>query len=137
VLALFGFSSYDELKAFESLITVSGVGPKLALAILSNLSPDALRAAIAAGNVDVLTSISGIGKRTAGRIVVELRGKLGPVSAEGPALPAAEGGELVSALTSLGYTAGQIQTALRSLPGDPSLSLEDRIILALRYLAPQ
>jgi Holliday junction DNA helicase RuvA len=137
VLALFGFSSHDELKAFQSLITVSGVGPKLALSILSNLSPDALRAAIAAGNVDVLTSISGIGKRTAGRIVVELRGKLGPAGAEGPALPTAEGGELVSALASLGYSTGQIQTALRSLPGDPSLSLEDRIILALRYLAPQ
>lgn len=136
-LALFGFSSQDELKAFESLITVSGVGPKLALAVLSNLSPDALRTAISAGNVDLLTSISGIGKRTAGRIVLELRGKLGPAGVEGPVLPAAESSELVGALANLGYNAGQIQGAIRALPSDPSLSLEDKIIMALRYLAPQ
>lgn len=137
VLALFGFSSQDELKTFELLIGVSGVGPKLALGILSNLSPDALRAAIASGNVDLLTHVPGIGKRTAGRLVVELRGKIGPASAEGPVLPTAGSSELVGALSNLGYTPGQIQIALGSLPADASLSLEDRIILALRYLAPQ
>lgn len=137
VLALFGFSSHDELKTFELLIGVSGVGPKLALGILSNLSPDALRGAIASGNVDLLTHVPGIGKRTAGRLVVELRGKMGPASAEGPVLPTAESSELVGALSNLGYTPAQIQVALRTLPADASLSLEDRIILALRYLAPQ
>lgn len=136
-ISLFGFASQDELKAFELLITVSGVGPKLALAILSNLSPDALRAAIASGNVDLLTHIPGIGKRTAGRLVLELRGKLAPAAAEAAILPTAESSELVAALSSLGYNAAQIQTALRNLPADASLSLEDKIILALRYLAPQ
>ncbi len=136
-LSLFGFASQDELRAFELLITVSGVGPKLALSILSNLSPDALRVAIASGNVDLLTHIPGIGKRTAGRLVLELRGKLGPAAAEVAALPTAESSELVAALSSLGYNAGQIQGALRNLPADPSLSLEDKIVLALRYLAPQ
>mgnify|MGYP005848057993 CR=1 FL=1 len=137
VLALFGFLSREELRAFEHLITVSGVGPKLALSVLSNVSVEALHVAIAGGNVDVLTGIPGIGKRTAGRIVLELRGKLGPAPTGGPALPAAASEEFIGALTSLGYNAAQIQAALRSLPADPSLSLEDKIILALRTLAPQ
>jgi len=137
VLALYGFATQEELRLFELLITVSGVGPKLALAVLSNLSADALRAAIASGNVDLLTHIPGVGKRTAGRLVLDLRGKLGPVAAEAPALPTAESSELITALSSLGYSAGQIQGAIRSLPADPSLSLEDKIIMALRYLAPQ
>ena len=135
-LALFGFAGQDELKTFELLISVSGVGPRLALSILSSLSPDALRVAIAAGNVDLLTQVPGVGKRTAGRLVLELRGKLGPAPAEGPAVPAAQSEDLIAALSSLGYNAGQIQTALRALPVDPFLTLEDKIILALRYLAP-
>jgi holliday junction DNA helicase RuvA len=135
VLALYGFLSREELRAFELLITISGIGPKLALALLANLSVEALHVAIAGGNVDALTGIPGIGKRTAGRIVLELRDKIGPAPTGGPALPQTASEELIGALTSLGYSAVQIQSALRTLPADPSLSLEDKIILALRGLA--
>lgn len=137
VLALYGFLNRDELRAFELLITVSGIGPKLALTLLSNLSVEALHIAVAGGNVDALTSIPGIGKRTAGRIVLELRDKLGPAPTGSPALPTMASEELIGALTSLGYSAVQVQAALRVLPADPSLSLEDKIILALRNLAHQ
>ncbi|MHB1006238.1 MAG: Holliday junction branch migration protein RuvA [Chloroflexota bacterium] len=135
-LALFGFASQDELRTFQLLITVSGIGPKLALGVLSNLAPDGLRAAIAAGNVDALTHIPGIGKRTAGRLVLELREKLGPAADEAPAVLVAESGDLAAALSNLGYNPLQIQSALRSLPTDDSVSLEDRLVMALRYLAP-
>ena len=136
-LALFGFASQDELRAFQLLITVSGIGPKLALGVLSNLSSDSLRAAIAAGDVDVLTRIPGIGKRTAGRLVLELRGKLGPVAGEAPVIPTAENSDLAAALSNLGYNPLQIQGAIRSLPAGDSLGLEDKLVMALRHLAPQ
>ncbi|MCL4466448.1 MAG: Holliday junction branch migration protein RuvA [Chloroflexi bacterium] len=135
-LSLFGFQSRDELRAFQLLITVSGVGPKLALTVLSNLSLEALQIAIASGNVDALTGIPGIGKRTAGRIALELRGKMGPTTAGGPILPSAASEELVAALSGLGYNAAQIQVALTAVPPDPALSLEDKIVLALRTLSP-
>ncbi|MHB1414285.1 MAG: Holliday junction branch migration protein RuvA [Chloroflexota bacterium] len=136
-LALFGFATPDELRTFQLLITVSGIGPRLALSILSNLSPDALRVAIASDNVELLTHIPGVGKRTAGRLVLELRGKIGPVSAEAPVPSAPPSEDLVTALAGLGYNPAQIQGALRSLPADAPLTLEDKIVLALRYLAPQ
>jgi holliday junction DNA helicase RuvA len=136
-LSLFGFFTTEELGMFEQLISISGVGPKLGLAILSYLSPDALRAAIAAGNVDTLTHVPGVGKRTAGRLVLELRGKIAPALADGPTLPAAGSEDVINALSALGYAPTQIQSALRSLPPDPSLTVEDKIILSLRYLAPQ
>lgn len=137
MLALYGFVTREELEMFQQLITVSGVGPRLGLAILSNLSPDALRAAIAAGNEALLTKIPGVGKRTAGRLILELRGKIAAPVAASPALSAPGSEEVIAALSSLGYSAGQIQTALRNLPDDPDLSVEDRIILSLRVLAPE
>ncbi|MHB1131937.1 MAG: Holliday junction branch migration protein RuvA [Chloroflexota bacterium] len=137
MLALFGFLTHAELRAFEQLITVSGVGPKLALAVLATLSVEALQIAVGAGNIEALTGVSGIGKRTAGRIVLELRGKLGPLPSADSTLPTAASEDLIAALTSLGYNPIQIQSALRSLPPAGGLSLEDRIVLALRALAPQ
>lgn len=136
---LFGFSDPEELRLFDLLIAVSGVGPRLALALLSGLQPAALVRAIRGEQVGALTTVSGIGRKTAERVIVELRDKL-----ETPVVVAREGGVLprsarlqdaVAALTSLGYTAQQAQEALRRLGEDTeSLSLEDLVRRALAQL---
>ena len=138
---LFGFSDADELRLFDLLITVSGVGPKLALAVLSGLRPEALRRAIRDENLGALVAIPGIGRRTAERLVVELRDRI-----EAPSVPAAirDGGLLpraerlrdaVTALVRLGYTAGQASEVLRSVAAEADdLSLEDLVRRALSRL---
>ena len=138
-IQLFGFSDPEELKLFDLLIGVSGVGPRLALALLSGLQPAAVVRAIRGEQVGALTTVSGIGRKTAERVIVELRDKL-----EAPLVPTREGGVLprsarlqdaVAALTSLGYTAAQAQDALRRLDEDTeSLSLEDLVRRALARL---
>jgi len=132
-LALYGCATEDELTLFEQLLTVSGIGPKAALGILSALSPDTLRLAIAQGQVDVLTQVPGIGKKTAQRLVLDLKGKLdlAALMAEAPALTPADA-EVIAALTGLGYSVAEAQAALRSLP-DREMDLEEKIRLALRY----
>ena len=134
-LALYGFGSPDELQLFELLLGVSGIGPKVGLKIVSIMSLETLREAIATGDAAMLTRIPGIGKRIAERVMMDLKDKLG-VSLElvsYPALTHADA-EVISALTSLGYSVTEAQAALRSLPqGD--LTLEDRVRLALQYFA--
>lgn len=132
-LALYGFASEDELALFQLLLTVSGVGPRVALGILSAASVDTLRLAIAQGNAEALSQMPGIGKKTAQRLVLDLKGKidvtgLPPV----PKLTPADA-EVIAALTSLGYSVVEAQRALRSLPPE-EMSVEDRVLAALRYL---
>src|SRR2546427_12250576 len=86
-MVLYGFSSTDERSVFDSLITVSGVGPKVALAVLSVLTPDALRRAVATGYVACLTIVPGVGKKVAGRVILDLKDRIGAggeVAASGP-----------------------------------------------------
>ena len=137
-LALYGFTSQDEQLAFERLLGASGVGPKLALAILSVHSPDALRRAVGAGDADALTLVPGVGRKGAARLILELKGKLG----DGPVeLPVEEGGraaygEVREALGSLGYGPAEVKAALESLPGDAGeLPTEQLLRLALRALS--
>ncbi len=103
-MTLFGFATRSELQLFQLLIAVSGVGPKIALALLSAISPDELLLSIAAEDTGRLSSVSGIGKRIAGRIVLELKGKVGQVGG-GVSTPAASAtaSQLLAALTSLGH----------------------------------
>lgn len=137
-LALYGFATREELEMFELLLTVSGVGPKVGLSILSAMPPDNLRLALAAGNAELLAGVPGIGKKTAARLVVELKGKVAAAPAAAASLlPSEAHGEVVAALASLGYSPSQIQRALQALPSDPSLGTEDKIVLALRELAPR
>ena len=114
-LTLYGFESEDERALFETLIGVSGVGPKVALAVLSALRPDALRAAVAQDDVAVLSSVPGVGKKTAQRLALELKDKLGlPDLADtgrGPRPAAAA--EARDALLSMGFTAVEAAAALR------------------------
>jgi Holliday junction DNA helicase RuvA len=135
-LALYGFGTPEELALFEQLITVTGVGPRLALAILSAASSDVLRQAIAGENLEVLQKVPGIGKKLAGRLILELRGKLtaapNGAAAAGPAPPADS--DVLEALLGLGYAPADAQAALRSLPSGEQ-DLEQRIKLALQFFA--
>lgn len=112
---LYGFASERGRRLFRALTTVSGVGPKVALAVLSFHSPTSLERAIAAGDADALTLVSGVGKKTGQRIVLELRDKLGvtEVSTATGAL-----GEVREALRGLGYSAAEIQEVVSDLPQD-------------------
>lgn len=114
---LYGFVSEEELRFFELLLTVSGIGPKSALAVLDIASVETLRAAISAGNAGYLTNVSGIGKKTAEKIVLELKDK---VSADGTASAGALKGdqEALEAMRALGYSAAEARDALRKVPND-------------------
>ncbi len=134
-LALYGFSSEDELALFGLLLGVERVGPRVALALLSALSPDALRTAIVQGNEDVLARVPGIGPKTARKISFDLKDKLAATMdvAAAPALSDADA-EVIEALTTLGYSIVEAQAALQSLPAE-EMSLEEKIRLALAYFA--
>ena len=135
-IALYGFASVEELEIFRHLISVSGIGPKTALALLSAFNPEQLASAIVSGNVELLSQVPGLGKKTAGRIVLELKGKLEkmPVGAITIGLTQ-EDADVVAALTNLGYSLREATQAVSSLPNSPELDLEEKVKLALRQLA--
>ncbi len=131
---LYGFTSADELGLFQSLIGVSGLGPRLALAMLSAMSVEKLAMAIATGSVDLLTMVPGIGKKMADRLILELREKIGAGLATAPITQITqENIDVVAALTSLGYSVGEATRAVATLPPDEKLTLEEKIKLALGY----
>ncbi len=131
---LYGFTSADELGLFQTLISVSGLGPKLALAMLSALNVERLTMAIATGSVDLLTMVPGIGKKVASRLILELKEKIGAGWITTPAAQLAEeNAEVLAALTSLGYSVSEANRAVASLPPSSELSLEEKIKLALGY----
>lgn len=144
-LDLFGFADEQELECFKLLIGVSGVGPKAALAILSELTPDKLALCLATGDSKAITRAPGVGPKLAQRVVLELKDKLArglELSAvtpeiEAAGIAAAEGSaaEAVSALTMLGYSQSEAAAAVAKL--DASLSIEDMIRQALKTLARQ
>ena len=138
-IMLFGFSEAEELKLFDLLIAVSGVGPRLALALLSGLKPQALARAIREEQVGALVAVPGIGRKTAERLIVELRDKLEtPITGPRDAgvLPRSERfQDAVAALIRLGYTATQAQDAVRkAAEGADDLSLEEMVRRALARL---
>ena len=131
---LYGFASADELRLFQTLISVSGLGPKLALAMLSAMNLEQLTMAIATGSADLLTVIPGIGKKMANRLVLELKDKVGAGWITAPAVQLAEeNAEVLTALTSLGYSISEATKAVAALPPSSDLSLEEKIKLALGY----
>jgi Holliday junction DNA helicase RuvA len=134
VIALYGFASVEERDLFLNLLKVNGVGPRLALAVCSLLTPPRLAQTIKDGDIDSLTRVPGIGKRLAGRLVLELRGHL--AEREAP-LPSPADSELLAALLSLGYTRGEAQHALASLgPDAHDLPFEERLRATLRSFIP-
>ncbi|HEX9116732.1 MAG TPA: Holliday junction branch migration protein RuvA [Anaerolineae bacterium] len=134
-LSLMGFANEDELTLFELLLNVSGVGPKLALGLLSAMAPDALRLAIGQEQPEVIARVPGIGKKTAQKIVLELRDKVGaPEVAEGLAALTAADEAVIDALTALGYSIVEAQRAVQGLPRDMT-DVEERLRRALASFA--
>uniref|UniRef100_A0A831T8X6 Holliday junction branch migration complex subunit RuvA n=1 Tax=Thermorudis peleae TaxID=1382356 RepID=A0A831T8X6_9BACT len=134
-LALYGFVSAAELELFELLIGVSGVGPRAALALLSIARPDELSQLIAAEDVERLSRAPGIGRKTAGRIVLELRGKLPALAPVGERAETAPDREVIEALMALGYSAAEAREAAARVSPTEAPTLEERVLAALRLLA--
>jgi len=132
---LFGFLTGAERSAFRQLLKISGVGPKVALAVLSGLSVDDLAAAVASQDAARLTKVPGIGKKTAERLVLELRDRLSfaPSAAGAGDAAGAARADVANALLALGYNEREAQAAVKQLPAD--LPLADAIRQALKSLA--
>ena len=131
---LYGFPTGAARDLFLTLLSVSGVGPRMALSLVSTLGVDGLQQAIEAGDMTALSAARGVGRRTAGRVILELKGKLELDQAASVAAAGTGDGEVVDALTALGYTAAEVRRALAGLEHTPDQSLEDRIRLALGRL---
>ena len=131
---LYGFATAAERQTFRALIRISGVGPRIALAVLSGMSTQDLADAVEQGNATLLTRVPGIGKKTADRLVLELKGKLAgnAVAPAGGAASAAQA-DILSALMALGYSEREAQASVRALPAEVTVS--EGIRLALKALA--
>jgi Holliday junction DNA helicase RuvA len=139
-LTLYGFGSREELTLFEQLISVSGVGPRVALGLLSALDAPQLAAAIVSGRSDVLRKVPGVGQKTAERIVLDLRDKVTPPAAgveaaEQVRLDEKADADVVAALVALGYTQSEASAAADRLPANGAMPLEDKVRVALSYFA--
>jgi holliday junction DNA helicase RuvA len=132
ILDLYGFKEEEEMRFFDMLLTVSGIGPKSALAILDIAAVETLRSAISGGNAGYLTKVSGIGKKTAEKIVLELRDKVGLGTEEGARSLTGDEGAL-EAMRALGYSQGEAREALRKVPTSVE-GVNDRLREALRIL---
>lgn len=140
---LYGFASPAELDAFKLLISVSGIGPKAAVAILSELTPDRLAVCIAAGDTKAITAAQGVGKKTAERVVLELKDKMAGIAVSGEAKIAAAGvanlsdgssaGEAVEALVALGFSQSDAAVVVGKM--DKSLTVDEMIRLGLKQLS--
>lgn len=137
-LTLFGFTDDEELELFRTLLKVQGIGPKVALAILSHVPGETLRQAVASGEAAILTRVPGIGVKKAKQIVFQLKDKIGfedIFTAAAPTLTDSDG-EVIAALTALGYSVVEAQSALQQLPDAvKSDTVEEKIRVALSSLA--
>jgi len=134
-LSLYGFLTREKRSLFELLLDISGVGPTVALSLLSTISPDALRQSVLQDEPRLLTRVPGIGSKTAKKIIFNLKDEVIP--AEGKATPLLTDAdtEVIAALTELGFSLVEAQSALQDIPRDEGLSIEERIRLALSSLA--
>ena len=130
---LFGFLTHDERQTFRQLIKITGVGPRMALSLLSGLSVAELAQAVARQETARLVKVPGIGKKTAERLLLELKGKLGDALAAPASVASDAQADILQALIALGYSDREAAAALKSLPADASVS--DGIKLALKSLA--
>lgn len=138
-ISLYGFSSQEELNTFEILISVSGVGPKMAISVLSAMTPTSFSVAVATGDYKAISAGKGIGPKLAQRIILELKDKIkadiGELPEDCQCCPDAEGalGEAISAMVVLGYSCREAEKAVKSVYGD-GLTAEELVKLALRKL---
>ncbi len=134
-LSLFGFLTQDALALFKLLLDVSGVGPKVALALLSTLAPNVFRQAVARDEPQVLTRAPGIGPKTAKAIIFHLKDKITFAEAEIAPMVSDTNIEVIDTLTGLGFSLAEAQAAVQSLPRDEELSVEESVRRALAYFA--
>ena len=132
---LFGFLTPADLQWFQTLIGVNGIGPRMALAILSRFSADELFSVIASEQIDLLVTVPGVGKRTASRILLDLRGKLPENIDMAVANVSASNSDAMEALMALGYTSVEAKGALAKVTLAEDATVEDQIVAALREMA--
>jgi holliday junction DNA helicase RuvA len=133
-LALFGFETPDQLAFFEMLLGISGIGPKVALSLLSHFPVETLHQAVMRGAPERLSGIPGVGKKTAEKIIFNLKDKLSAEGAIGAPGWSETDTEVIAALTSLGYSIVEAQTALQRIPADTPPDAEARLRLALQAM---
>jgi Holliday junction DNA helicase RuvA len=134
-LALYGFLTKEKRSLFDLLLDISGVGPTVALSLLSTISPDALRQAVLQDEPRLLTRVPGIGTKTARKIIFNLKDEVIPAEGRTTPLLTDADSEVIAALTELGFSLVEAQSALQDLPQDKDLPIEERIRLALSSLA--
>ncbi|MCS6994331.1 MAG: Holliday junction branch migration protein RuvA [Anaerolineales bacterium] len=133
-LSLYGFETAADRQLFVTLLGVDGVGPKVALSVLSTLNLEAIQRAIFSEEPDLLSRVPGVGKKTAQKMMLYLKDRLKPVSGlEKVAAMSATDAEVLAALTALGYSVIEAQSALQSIPKDAPEDVEERLRLALGY----
>jgi Holliday junction DNA helicase RuvA len=136
-LSLYGFSNLEERDFFSMLLGVDGIGPRLALAILSSLSTEAIRRSVFNEQPEVFSRVPGVGKKTAQKILLYLQDRIPSVEGLAPiAVMTDVDTEVLDALTTLGYSVVEAQAALQSIPRDAPQEVEERLRLALRYFSP-
>ncbi|MCX6766618.1 MAG: Holliday junction branch migration protein RuvA [Candidatus Moranbacteria bacterium] len=131
-LSLYGFLTFDELEMFELLISISGIGPKAAIGILTIAEPKTIRTAIITGDSSILTRVSGVGKKTAERVILELSNKIAELPGEDQGAARADS-EAIEALASLGYSVSQAREALKAVP-ESVKDVSERVRAALKSL---
>lgn len=134
-LVLYGFADQDERTLFDVLTGISGVGPRIAMAVLSTLTVEHLRHAVAREEPDILTRVPGVGKKLAQKLVFELKDKLAIDAITGLAPMSEIDTDVIAALTALGYSVVEAQSALQAIPRDAPPDIEERIRLALSYFS--
>jgi len=133
-LTLYGFESQSERELFNILLGVDGVGPKVALSVLSTMTIDSIQRAVFADEADVLSRVPGVGKKTAQKMALHLKDKLKPMDAlASMAAMTDNDSEVLAALTALGYSVVEAQSAIQALPKDAPDDTEARLRLALQY----
>ena len=133
-LTLYGFESQADRELFNLLLGVDGVGPKVALSVLSSMSLDAVQRAVFADEAELLSRVPGVGKKTAQKMALHLKDKLRPTDALAQVASMSDtDGEVLAALTALGYSVIEAQTAIQSIAKDAPDDVEERLRLALQY----
>ena len=135
-LSLYGFATAEERDLFVLLLGVNGVGPRLALSVISTLSPSALRRAVFQEQPEIIGRVPGVGKRTAQKILLHLQGRIAPQEDLAAVADLAEvDTEVLDALVALGYSVVEAQSAIQSIPKDAPQDVEERLRLALQYFS--
>ncbi len=133
-LILYGFDSQSDRELFNMLLGVDGVGPKVALSVLSTLTVDAVQRAVFTDEAELLSRVPGVGKKTAQKIALHLKDRLKPIDALSKIASMSDAdSEVLAALTALGYSVIEAQTAIQALPKDAPEDVEERLRMALQY----